>query len=391
MKERDIERMIAFRRELHRFPELSCHEQQTAERVVGMLREIGVDEVHQGIGGHGVVGIINGLSAGRSVGLRADMDALPLAEDNTTEYCSRHQGVMHACGHDGHTAMLVGAALDLVQHRPPSGRVVLVFQPAEELGTGASAMLDDGLLERFPIEAMFGMHNWPGVESGRFVIHDRPHMASSDDFEVQFNSEGGHGAMPHLTTDPIFAAGLFVTALQQVVSRNTNPEDIAVVSVGSLQSGHASNIIPAMASIKGTARSFKPEVRRHTAQRIHEIVKGIGLATGCPPTIDYRLSTPPVANDPGCAALARSVVEELWGASQLVDHPISMGADDMGAFLEKVPGAYAWIGNGCGGTAPRLHQPDYDFNDDILGKGSRFLSHAARRFLDSNRCVQEGV
>ncbi|WP_116474339.1 M20 metallopeptidase family protein [Zobellella maritima] len=385
MNERDIERMIAFRRELHRFPELSCGEQQTAERVIGMLREIGVDEVHQGIGGHGVVGVINGLSAGRSVGLRADMDALPLVEENSIEYCSSHQGVMHACGHDGHTAMLVGAALSLVQKRPPSGRVVLIFQPAEELGTGAPAMLEDGLLERFPIEAIFGLHNWPGVEAGCFVVHDRPHMASSDDFEVQFNSEGGHGAMPHLASDPVLASGLFVTALQQIVSRNTNPEDIAVVSVGSLQSGHASNIIPASARLKGTARSFKPEVRQHIEKRIHDIVQGIGLATGCTPTIDYRRSTPPVANDPACATLSRSVVAELWGEALLVDHPISMGADDMGAFLEEVPGTYAWIGNGCGSAAPQLHQPDYDFNDDILEKGSRFLSHAARRFLDSNR------
>ncbi|GAA3547985.1 amidohydrolase [Zobellella aerophila] len=388
MKERDIERMIAFRRELHRFPELSCGEQQTAERVAGMLREIGVDEVHQGIGGHGVVGIINGLSAGRSVGLRADMDALPLSEENTIEYRSSHQGVMHACGHDGHTAMLAGAALSLVQNRPSSGRVVLIFQPAEELGTGAPAMLDDGLLERFPIDAIFGLHNWPGVEAGCFVVHDRPHMASSDDFEVRFNSEGGHGAMPHLAPDPVLASGLFVTALQQIVSRNTNPEDIAVVSVGSLQSGHASNIIPASARLKGTARSFKPEIRRQIEKRIHDIVEGIALATGCSPAIDYRPSTPPVANDPACAALSRSVVAELWGEALLVDHPISMGADDMGAFLEKVPGAYAWIGNGCGSAAPQLHQPDYDFNDGILEKGSRFLAHAARRFLDSNRLVQ---
>lgn len=385
MKERDVERMIAFRRELHRFPELSCHEHQTAERVVGMLREIGVDEVHQGIGGHGVVGIINGISAGRSVGLRADMDALPLVEENNMAYCSSHRGVMHACGHDGHTAMLMGAALDLVQQRPAFGRVVLIFQPAEELGTGAPAMLEDGLLERFPIEAVFGLHNWPGVEAGCFVVHDRPHMASSDDFEVLFNSEGGHGGMPHLATDPVFASGLFVTALQQIVSRNTNPEDIAVVSVGSLQSGHASNIIPATARLKGTARSFKPGVRQRIEKRIREIVEGIGLVTGCSPILDYRPSTPPVANDPACVALSRSVIEELWGKSSLVDHPISMGADDMGAFLEQVPGAYAWIGNGCGGSAPQLHQPDYDFNDDILEKGSRFLSHAARRFLDGNR------
>lgn len=385
MNKQDIERIIAFRQELHRFPELSGAEQQTAERIVCMLRAIGVDEIYQNIGGHGVVGVIHGETAGASVALRADMDALPIAEVNETGHASEHQGVMHACGHDGHAAMLMGAALSLLKNRPASGRVVLIFQPAEELGTGAPAMLEDGLLERFPVDAMFGLHNWPGVEAGRFVIHDRPHMASSDDFDIEFHAEGGHGAMPHLSSDPVLASGLFVTALQQIVSRNINPEDIAVVSVGSLQSGFASNVIPTSASLKGTARSFRPEVRHDIEKRIHDIAQGVALATGCTQTIDYRRSTPPVANDPDCTVLSRSVVEELWGAEGLVDHPISMGADDMGAFLEEVPGVYAWIGNGAGCHAPQLHQPDYDFNDSILEKGSRFLSHVARRFLDNNQ------
>ncbi|MBB3143018.1 M20 metallopeptidase family protein [Halomonas organivorans] len=382
MQEHDVDRMIAFRQELHRHPELSCEERQTARRIASMLRELGVDEVHEAIGGHGIVAVIDGQQPGASVALRADIDALPLQEATGLAHGSTHANVMHACGHDGHTAMLMGAALELVQSRPPRGRVVLIFQPAEELGTGAPAMLEDGLLERFPVQAVFGLHNWPGVEAGAFVIHDVPHMASSDDFDVCFHSEGGHGAMPHLTTDPVVAAGLFVTAIQQIVSRNVDPEDIAVVSLGSLQSGHASNIIPATARLKGTARCFKPGVRHRLERRIREIAEGIARASGCDVTLDYVPSTPAVVNDADCARLCREVVETHWGRDRLVAHPISMGADDMGFLLEAVPGAYGWIGNGKGDTAPALHQPDYDFNDDILARGSDFLAGVARRFLD---------
>ncbi|WP_035415430.1 M20 metallopeptidase family protein [Chromohalobacter israelensis] len=380
----DVERMIAFRRELHRYPELSCEEEQTARRVATMLYEVGVDEVHESIGGHGIVALIHGQQPGPAVGLRADMDALPLQEATGLAHGSTHANVMHACGHDGHTAMLMGAALDLVKARPARGRVILIFQPAEELGTGAPAMIEDGLLERFPMDAVFGLHNWPGVEAGAFIIHEVPHMASSDDFVVCFHSEGGHGAMPHLTTDPIVAAGLFVTAAQQIVSRNVDPEDIAVVSLGSLQSGHASNIIPASARLKGTARCFKPDVRQRLERRIHEIAEGIARASGCEVTLNYVPSTPAVVNDTACARLCREVVEAHWGSDWLVSHPISMGADDMGFLLEAVPGAYGWIGNGNGNAAPALHQPDYDFNDDILEKGSDFLAGVARRFLDNN-------
>ncbi|GEN23940.1 hydrolase [Halomonas cupida] len=384
MQEQEAERMIAFRQELHRYPELSCEEQHTARRIATMLREIGVDEVHEAIGGHGIVAIIHGHQPGATVGLRADMDALPLHEATGLAHGSTHANVMHACGHDGHTAMLMGATLNLVKARPPQGRVVLVFQPAEELGTGAPSMLEDGLLERFPMQAIFGLHNWPGVEAGSFVIHDVPHMASSDDFEACFHSEGGHGAMPHLTTDPIVAAGLFVTAIQQIVSRNVAPEDIAVVSLGCLQSGHASNIIPASAILKGTARCFKPDVRHQLERRIREVAEGVARASGCGVTLDYVPSTPAVVNDADCARLCRKVVEECWGHNRLVTHPISMGADDMGFLLEAIPGAYGWIGNGKGDTVPDLHQPDYDFNDDILAQGSDFLSNVALRFLDEH-------
>ncbi|WP_273144686.1 amidohydrolase [Halomonas sp.] len=376
--------MIAFRRELHRHPELSGKEQQTAQRIATMLHEIGVDKVHEAIGGNGIVAIIDGLQPGASVGLRADIDALPMQEIEGRAHGSTENNVMHACGHDGHTAMLMGAALELIKARPARGRVVLIFQPAEELGSGAPAMLADGLLERFPVQALFGLHNWPGVTAGDFVIHDVPHMASSDDFEVCFQSSGGHGAMPHLTADPIVAAGLFVTAIQQIVSRNINPEDIAVVSLGSLQSGHASNIIPAVARLKGTARCFRPEVRGQLEKRVREVAEGIAQASGCEMTLDYLPSTPAVVNDLDCARLCREVITAQWGRDQLASHPISMGADDMGFLLEAVPGAYAWIGNGRGETAPALHQPDYDFNDDILARGSEFLASVARRFLDNN-------
>nr|WP_300306086.1 amidohydrolase [Halomonas sp.] len=384
MQERDKERLIAFRQELHRYPELSCQEQQTAQRIVTMLQQSGVDEVHESIGGHGIVAVIHGRQPGPTVGLRADIDALPLQEMTGLAHRSAHANVMHACGHDGHTAMLMGAALDLVKTRPARGQVILIFQPAEELGTGAPAMIKDGLLERFPMQAVFGLHNWPGVEAGAFVLHDVPHMASSDDFEVCFHSEGGHGAMPHLTTDPIVAAGLFVTAVQQVVSRNVDPENIAVISLGSLQSGHASNIIPTTARMKGTARCFKPDVRQQLERRVREVAEGIARACGCDVTLDYSPSTPAVVNDSTCTKLCREVIEAQWGHEHLVSHPISMGADDMGYLLEAVPGAYVWIGNGKGSDAPALHQPDYDFNDDILEKGSDFLAGVARHFLDNN-------
>lgn len=379
MQDLDTRTMVDFRQELHRHPELSGQEHETARRIACMLRVTGVDEVHEGVGGHGVVAIIHGLQPGASVGLRADIDALPLQEAAGRLHCSTRANVMHACGHDGHTAMLMGAAAELVRERPAQGRIVLIFQPAEELGTGAPAMLADGLLERFPVQAMFGLHNWPGIEAGKFVIHDVPHMASSDDFEVCFHSSGGHGAMPHLTTDPIVAAGLFVTAVQQIVSRNVNPEDIAVVSLGSLQSGHASNIIPATARLKGTARCFSDEVRAKLGQRIHEMAEGIARACGCRVTLDYVPSTPAVANAPACVRVCRDVVTARWGEDALVTHPISMGADDMGFLLQAVPGVYAWIGNGS--TSAALHQPDYDFNDNILAKGSDFLADTARHFL----------
>ncbi|BCB09525.1 hippurate hydrolase [Vreelandella venusta] len=381
----ELEKMITFRRELHQHPELSGQESITAERIAMMLRGLGVDEVHEKIGGHGVVGVIKGASPGATVGLRADFDALPLEEANQFSHRSSQSNVMHACGHDGHTAMLMAAAAQLVNQRPAQGSVVLIFQPAEEIGTGAEAMLAEGLQEKFSLDAIFGLHNWPGVDAGRFVIHDVPHMASSDDFEVTFHSTGGHGAMPHLTTDPIVAASLFTTAIQQIVSRNIDPQDIAVISLGSLQSGHASNIIPATARLTGTARCFKPELRKRLEKRISDVAEGVSKATGCDVTLDYVPSTPAVANDSGCAQLCRDVVVQRWGHEQLVEHPASMGADDMGAFLTHIPGAYAWIGNGSGPQTPKLHQPDYDFNDAILSIGSDFLTSVAMQFLDNHQ------
>lgn len=385
MNEHELATLTTFRRELHRNPEVSCQERETAQRVAKMLKQIGVDEIHEGIGGYGLVAIIRGNAPGIGVALRADMDALPILEDSGKTYRSTNDDVMHACGHDGHTAMLMGAAMDLVKHRPTQGQVVLIVQPAEEVGTGAPGMIADGLFEKFPVEAIFGLHNWPGLGAGDFVVHDVPHMASSDDFEVEFYSEGGHGAMPHLTTDPIVATGLFITSLQQIVSRNVSPEDIAVISVGSMKSGNASNIIPSSSKVKGTSRCFTEEVRKILENRVHQVANGIALATGCNVTLNYFPSTPAVANAPECAALCRSVIEAKWGKDRLIDHPISMGADDMGFFLQEKPGAYCWIGNDNKPDSPKLHQPDYDFNDALLSPGSIFLASVARQFLDNNQ------
>lgn len=384
MNEQDLATLTAFRHELHRHPELSCQEQQTARRVADMLRGIGVDELHEGIGGHGLVAIIHGEEPGIGVALRADMDALPLQENAGNAHGSQHANVMHACGHDGHAAMLVGAAMELVQQRPQKGHVVLVVQPAEEAGTGAPDMLADGLFERFPVEAIFGMHNWPGVKTGHFVVHDVPHMAASDEFSVTFHSRGGHGAMPHLTRDPILATGLFITGVHQIVGRNISPSDTAVISVGSVHGGDASNIIPAASRVKGDVRSFTLQVRELLEKRIREVAQGAALTAGCEVTLEYTPSTPPVANDLACAALCREIITTEWGSERLVEHPISLSSEDMGFFLEAVPGAYCWIGNGDQPGSPDLHQPDYDFNDASLAPGSHFLACVARRFLKTH-------
>lgn len=385
MKEHELATLTTLRRELHRHPEVSGQERETARRMAAALREAGVDELHEGIGGHGLVAVIHGETPGIGVALRADMDALPMTEDQGKPYRSANDGAMHACGHDGHAAMLVGAAMNLIRHRPERGQVVLIVQPAEELGTGAPDMLADGLFDRFPVEAIFGLHNWPGVSAGHFVVHDLPHMASSDEFEVEFHAKGGHGAMPHLSADPVVAAGLFITAVHQIVSRNVNPRDVAVISAGSIHSGHASNIIPASATVKGDTRSFTPEVRQTLETRIRQVAEGIALATGCDARLHYSPSTPAVANDPDCAALCRSVVEAQWGPERLVDHPISLAAEDMGVFLEAKPGAYCWIGNGDRPDSPDLHQPHYDFNDDLLLPGSTFLAGVAREYLRTHQ------
>ncbi|HTO31519.1 MAG TPA: amidohydrolase [Pararhizobium sp.] len=373
-----IGRFVELRRRLHGVPELSQEEVETSRIVAGELRAMGLS-VTENIGGHGVVAEIVGRSDGPAVALRADMDALPITETTDLPYASRHAGRMHACGHDGHTATLLAAASYLAATRDFPGRVVLIFQPAEERYGGAQPMLDDGLLARFPFDSIFSFHNWPGMETGTISVENGPVMAGSNEFEIVFGAVGAHGAMPHRSADPILAGGYFVTGLQQIVSRTVNPLDSAVVTVGSFQSGVAQNVIPTEARLRGTYRGFSSSMLDHIRIRLEKAVHAIGDMTGV--SAEMALDGPdmvPVVNTPIEAETMRRVASAM-GNDRLVHLPPSMAGDDFGVFLDHRPGAYAWIGNGV--ASPGLHQPDFDFNDDIIAVGAQLLAGTAETSL----------
>ncbi len=373
--------LATWRRHLHSQPEVSLHEADTASFVAARLSELGIP-FETGIGGHGVVATLTRGASNRSVGLRADMDALPITEATGLAYASARPGVMHACGHDGHTTSLLGAAALLSREDDWTGTVQFIFQPAEEGYGGARAMLAEGLLERFPMERIFGYHNWPGLEAGTVAVHNGPVMAAGSRLMIRLEGHAGHAAMPHLTRDPMLAAAHTLVALQSVVSRSVNPLDTAVVSICMIDGGVASNQIPSEAILRGTFRSQRPEIHAFMADAIRRVAAGTAAAFGVTATTEFPTEIPNTANHPAEAELAAETAAAS-GFALRRDLPPSMASEDFGAFLEQRPGAFVWIGNGPSDGGRELHNPNYDFNDAILPVAARFLAGAAKRSLAS--------
>jgi hippurate hydrolase len=376
---------ISLRRDIHRHPELAFEEHRTAALVADKLEGWGYT-VERGIGGTGVVGTLVRGQATRRLGLRADMDALPIAEASGAAWASARPGVMHACGHDGHTAMLLAAARHLAEQGAFDGTLHLIFQPAEEGGGGALRMMDDGLFERYPCDAVFAMHNMPGVAQGRFVLREGAAMASSDYATVTLTGVGGHGAMPHRAADPIVAAASIVMALQTVVSRNIDPLQAAVVTVGALHAGKANNVIPASATLELSVRALDREVRATIERRIKALVAAQAESFGVSAQVDWRVGYAVLVNTPAETAFAREVALELVGEAQVtLQGPPLTGSEDFAFMLERVPGSYLLIGNGtsegAGEGGCMVHNPGYDFNDANIGLGSAYWVLLTERFL----------
>lgn len=364
--------MRHWRRDFHAHPETAFEEFRTAERVALLLESFGL-EVHTGLAQTGVVATLQGNRPGHGMlGLRADMDALNLQELNTFAHCSKHVGKMHGCGHDGHTTMLLGAAKHLADHPDFAGTVVFIFQPAEEGHAGARAMIEAGLFERFPVDAVYGMHNWPGLEAGTFAVHDGPVMASMDKFYITITGHGGHAAMPHLGTDPVLVAGHLITALQSIVSRNLDPQQSGVVSVTTMHGGDAHNVIPETIKLSGTCRSFSPQVQDLLEQQINRQVEHICAAFGARGELRYERHYPATINTAAHADICADVAGALSHQSVLRNETPSMGAEDFAFMLQARPGAYIWLGNGSAEGGRGLHNPYYDFNDSILPLGASY-------------------
>ncbi len=372
---------ISLRRDIHRHPELAFEEHRTAALVADKLEGWGY-AVERGIGGTGVVGTLVRGRGGKRLGIRADMDALPIDEATGLEYASSNSGVMHACGHDGHTAMLLAAARHLAEQGSFDGTLHLIFQPAEEGGGGALRMMEDGLFERFPCDAVFAMHNMPGIEQGRLVLRDGAAMASSDYATITLHGIGGHGAMPQRAADPIVAAAGIVMALQTIVSRNIDPLHAAVVTVGALHAGKANNVIPASATLELSVRALDRKVRATLEQRIKALVTAQAESFGVTARIDWKPGYAVLVNTPAETAFAREVALELVGAEQVTLHgPPLTGSEDFAFMLERVPGSYVLIGNGTGEGGCMVHNPGYDFNDHNVAVGSAYWVLLAERFL----------
>lgn len=369
--------LTQLRRDLHAHPELGFEEVYTSGRVIAALRACGVDEVHTQIGQTGVVAVVHGKTrqSGRMLGLRADMDALPMSEHNEFPWRSTKNGLMHGCGHDGHTAMLVGAARYLAETRQFDGSAVLIFQPGEEGYAGAKAMIDDGLFERFPVDAVYAMHNWPQMKPGTVGINPGPMMAAADRVTIHIIGKGGHGAHAYLTVDPVLVAAHIITAVQSIVSRNAKPIDSAVVSLCAMQAGDlgAFSVVPGEATLVGTVRTFSPMVQAMVERRLNELCSAVALGFGATATVKYERIYPATINTPKEARFAADVAEKLVG-SDLLDRDMdpSMGAEDFSFMLQAKPGAYLRLGQGAenGVGSCFLHNSRYDFNDDVLPLGA---------------------
>jgi amidohydrolase len=383
--------IAAVRRDIHAHPELCYEEVRTADVVAGKLAEWGI-EARRGMGTTGVVGIVHGRDGGRSgraIGLRADMDALPMQERNTFEHASQHAGKMHACGHDGHTAMLLAAAQHFAKHRNFDGTVYLIFQPAEEGGGGAREMIKDGLFREFPMEAVFGVHNWPGMPVGSFAASSGPVMASSNEFRILIRGKGAHAALPHNGIDPIPVACQMVQAFQTIITRNKKPVDAGVISVTMIHAGEATNVVPDRCEIQGTVRTFTVEVLDLIERRMAEIAEHTCAAFGATCEFTFKRNYPPTVNHLAETAFLREVLADIVGADQVVAQEPTMGAEDFAYMLQERPGCYAFIGNGDGdhremghGGGPcMLHNPSYDFNDDLIPLGATVWVQLVEKWL----------
>jgi amidohydrolase len=361
-----------WRRDIHQNPELLYDVERTAKYVADRLTAFGCDEVKTSIGRTGVVGVIRGAKGGstRAIGLRADMDALPIEEATNLPYRSRIPGKMHACGHDGHTAMLLGAARRLAQTRNFAGNAVVIFQPAEEGGGGAKAMIDDGLMDRFGVEEVYGMHNWPSLPVGSFMLRKGPLMAAADEITITIEGRGGHAAMPHQGVDPVVAGAQIVLALQTIASRNIDPLDACVVSVTQFHAGTTNNVIPQSAWLNGTTRTLRAGTRDMVERRIREIAAGLASAAGAEARVEYRRNYPATVNHPAQTDFATKIARRVAGDSQVDSNAMPvMGAEDFSFMLEARPGAFIFLGNG---DSAKLHHPAYDFNDAALPYGMSY-------------------
>jgi hippurate hydrolase len=376
--------MTAWRHDIHAHPETAFEEHRTAEIVARKLEEFGI-EVHRGLAGTGVVGTLRGAHPGSGrIAIRADMDALHVHEKNGFAHASTHQGRMHACGHDGHTTMLLGAARYLAETRNFAGTVHFVFQPAEENEGGGRAMVEQGLFEKFPADAVFGMHNWPGLPAGQFAVRPGPMMASFDIFEITVTGRGAHAAMPHTGIDPVVAAAQIVTALQTIASRNVHPLESAVVSVTQIHGGDTWNVIPNDVVLLGTVRTFKPEVQDAIEPAMRRIAENVCAALGASAAMRYERRYPSTINSDAETEIAAGVLADLVGEANVRrDQLPSMGSEDFAFMLQAKPGTYVWIGNGPAEGNAMLHNPNYDFNDEILPLGAsywaRLVEHVLRR------------
>ncbi|SPJ29662.1 M20 aminoacylase family protein [Falsiruegeria mediterranea] len=364
--------MATWRQHLHTIPELELECHQTAGFVAERLREFGVDELHEGIAQTGIVAIINGREPGATIGLRADMDALPITEETGLDYASTHPGKMHACGHDGHTTMLLGAARYLAETRNFAGRVALIFQPGEEAGGGADVMVQEGIMERFSITQVYALHNAPGTDEGTFFTTPGPIMAAVDTFDIHIQGKGGHGAMPHETRDPVMAACGIAQAIQTIVSRNHYALDDLVVSVTQIHTGTVDNVIPDTAYINGTVRTFDPAVQKMVMERMEQIVAGQAVSYGVEAELVYDVGYPATINDASKAGFAAGVAREVVGEGKVVaDAGREMGAEDFSYMLNARPGAYLFLGQG---ESAGLHHPKYNFNDEVAPIGASFFA-----------------
>ena len=384
--------IAALRRDIHAHPELCFEEVRTADLVAAKLTQWGIP-LHRGMGKTGVVGIVHGRdggACGRGVGLRADMDALPMQEFNTFAHASQAPGKMHACGHDGHTAMLLAAAQYLASHRDFDGTVYLIFQPAEEGGGGARVMMDDGLFTRFPMEAVFGMHNWPGMPAGTMAVSAGPVMASTSEFKITIRGKGSHAAMPHMGIDPVPIACQVVQGFQSIVSRNKKPLDAGVISVTMIHAGEATNVVPDACELQGTVRTFTTELLDLIERRMRQVAEHTCAAHEARCEFEFARNYPPTVNSPAEAAFARQVMVDILGEDKVLAQEPTLGGEDFAYMLQAKPGAYCFIANGEGGHRDAghgagpctLHNPSYDFNDALIPLGATYWVRLAQAWLN---------